>query len=77
MEAGRLRILVAGSHPLREAAAAHRQIMTGRTTGKIILIPANPDPVRTPPRGPIRRRASGSVPARPRAGRRPGPPRRR
>jgi NADPH:quinone reductase-like Zn-dependent oxidoreductase len=37
--AGRLRILVAGSHPLREAAAAHRAIMTGHTTGKIVLIP--------------------------------------
>ncbi|BCM72789.1 enolylreductase [Streptomyces sp. EAS-AB2608] len=39
VEAGRLRVLVAGSHPLREAAAAHRQIMTGHTTGKIVLIP--------------------------------------
>jgi NADPH:quinone reductase-like Zn-dependent oxidoreductase len=36
---GRLRVLIAGSHPLREAAAAHRQIMTGRTTGKIVLVP--------------------------------------
>ncbi|WP_371749913.1 zinc-binding dehydrogenase [Streptomyces sp. NBC_01283] len=26
-------------YPLREAAAAHRQIMTGHTTGKIVLVP--------------------------------------
>lgn len=38
-EAGRLRVLVAAGHPLGEAAAAHRQIMTGHTTGKIVLIP--------------------------------------
>ncbi|MFC8427142.1 NADP-dependent oxidoreductase [Streptomyces sp. NPDC057253] len=38
-EAGRLRVLIAGSHPLREAAAAHREIMTGHTTGKIVLLP--------------------------------------
>ncbi|MFF4798862.1 zinc-binding alcohol dehydrogenase family protein [Streptomyces sp. NPDC001351] len=38
-EAGRLRILIAGSHPLREAADAHRQIMTGHVTGKIVLVP--------------------------------------
>ncbi|MEV6947213.1 NADP-dependent oxidoreductase [Streptomyces sp. NPDC051172] len=38
-EAGRLRVLIAGSHPLREAADAHRQIMTGHVTGKIVLIP--------------------------------------
>ncbi|WP_318204948.1 NADP-dependent oxidoreductase [Streptomyces sp. SCL15-4] len=37
--AGRLRVLIAGSHPLREAAAAHRRIMTGHTTGKIVLVP--------------------------------------
>jgi len=37
--AGRLRLLIAGSYPLREAAAAHRQIMTGHTTGKIVLVP--------------------------------------
>ncbi len=37
--AGRLRILIAGSYPLREAAAAHRRIMTGHTTGKIVLVP--------------------------------------
>ncbi|WP_344401224.1 NADP-dependent oxidoreductase [Streptomyces longisporus] len=38
-EAGRLRILIADTHPLREAAAAHRQIMSGHITGKIVLIP--------------------------------------
>ncbi|WP_405674621.1 NADP-dependent oxidoreductase [Streptomyces canus] len=37
--AGRLRVLIAASHPLREVAAAHRQIMTGHTTGKIVLVP--------------------------------------
>ncbi|MGW2571950.1 quinone oxidoreductase family protein [Streptomyces sp. NPDC001537] len=37
--AGRLRILIADTHPLREAADAHRQIMTGHITGKIVLIP--------------------------------------
>jgi NADPH:quinone reductase-like Zn-dependent oxidoreductase len=38
-EAGRLRVLIAGSHPLREAAVAHRESMTGHTTGKIVLVP--------------------------------------
>ncbi|MCX5366783.1 NADP-dependent oxidoreductase [Streptomyces sp. NBC_00124] len=38
-EAGWLRVLIAGSHPLREVAVAHRQIMTGRTSGKIVLVP--------------------------------------
>lgn len=37
--AGRLRVLIAASHPLRDAAAAHRQIMTGHTTGKVVLVP--------------------------------------
>ncbi|TDU05948.1 alcohol dehydrogenase-like protein [Streptomyces sp. 846.5] len=36
---GGLRVLVAGSYPLREAAAAHRKIMAGHTTGKIVLVP--------------------------------------
>jgi NADPH:quinone reductase-like Zn-dependent oxidoreductase len=36
---GRLRILVAGSYPLREAAEAHRAIMAGHTVGKIVLTP--------------------------------------
>ncbi|MEH0448438.1 NADP-dependent oxidoreductase [Streptomyces sp. B21-102] len=38
-EAGRLRVLIAGSYPLSEAAAAHREIMTGHTSGKIVLVP--------------------------------------
>ncbi|MET7451912.1 NADP-dependent oxidoreductase [Streptomyces sp. NPDC005574] len=38
-EAGRLRILVAGTYPLRDAADAHRQSLTGHTTGKIVLVP--------------------------------------
>ncbi|MER6282450.1 quinone oxidoreductase family protein [Streptomyces sviceus] len=38
-EAGRLRVLIAGSYPLSEAAAAHRDIMTGHTSGKIVLVP--------------------------------------
>lgn len=38
-EAGRLNVLIAGSYPLHEAAAAHRQVMTGRTSGKIVLVP--------------------------------------
>ncbi|NEC39245.1 NADP-dependent oxidoreductase [Streptomyces rubrogriseus] len=36
--AGRLRIVIADSHPLREAATAHREIMAGHTTGKIVLV---------------------------------------
>ncbi|MFJ9097362.1 zinc-binding alcohol dehydrogenase family protein [Streptomyces sp. NPDC102405] len=39
VEAGRLRVLIAGSHPLREAAAAHRQVMNGHTSGKVVLVP--------------------------------------
>ncbi|MFE1837868.1 quinone oxidoreductase family protein [Streptomyces sviceus] len=38
-EAGRLRVLIVGSYPLSEAAAAHREIMTGHTSGKIVLVP--------------------------------------
>lgn len=38
-EAGRLHLLVAASYPLRDAAAAHRDIMTGHTSGKIVLVP--------------------------------------
>lgn len=37
--AGRLRIMIADSYPLREAATAHREIMAGHTTGKIVLVP--------------------------------------
>jgi NADPH:quinone reductase-like Zn-dependent oxidoreductase len=36
---GRLRVIVAATYPLTEAAAAHRAIMTGHTSGKIALIP--------------------------------------
>ncbi|MFZ2013807.1 MAG: NADP-dependent oxidoreductase [Nocardioides sp.] len=36
---GRLKILVAQTYPLAEAAAAHRQIATGHTTGKLALLP--------------------------------------
>ncbi|MDX2549083.1 quinone oxidoreductase family protein [Streptomyces sp. WI04-05B] len=38
-EAGRLRVLIAASYPLDEAAAAHREIMAGHTSGKIVLVP--------------------------------------
>lgn len=37
--AGRLRLFVAKSYPLAEAADAIREIMTGHTTGKIVLVP--------------------------------------
>ncbi|NUR60853.1 MAG: NADP-dependent oxidoreductase [Catenulispora sp.] len=37
--AGRLTVLVAASYPLREAAAAHRHILEGHTSGKIVLVP--------------------------------------
>ena len=36
---GRIRVIVAATFPLIEAAAAHRMIMTGHTSGKIALIP--------------------------------------
>ena len=36
---GSLRVLVASTYPLGEAAAAHRQILTGHTTGKLVLLP--------------------------------------
>ncbi len=39
-EEGTLRVFVSQTFPLAEAAAAHRAIMTGRTLGKIALIPA-------------------------------------
>lgn len=38
-EAGILRVLVAGTYPLAEAAAAHRELASGHTHGKIVLIP--------------------------------------
>nr|WP_237555875.1 zinc-binding dehydrogenase [Streptomyces sp. SID5914] len=37
--ADRLRIVIADSYPLRKAATAHREIMAGHTTGKIVLVP--------------------------------------
>ena len=36
---GELRVLVAATYPLDDAADAHRQIATGHTTGKIALLP--------------------------------------
>ncbi len=36
---GQLRVIVAATYPLADAAAAHRAIMTGHTGGKIALIP--------------------------------------
>ena len=39
IEAGRLRVLVQGTYPLSAAAEAHRAIETGRTTGKLVLVP--------------------------------------
>jgi NADPH:quinone reductase-like Zn-dependent oxidoreductase len=40
VETGRLRVVVDRVLPLAEAAAAHRAIESGRTTGKIVLAPA-------------------------------------
>ena len=37
--AGKLRVRIAATYPLREAATANRQLMTGHTHGKIVLIP--------------------------------------
>jgi NADPH:quinone reductase-like Zn-dependent oxidoreductase len=39
VEEGTLRVLVAETYPLIHAAAAHRQLATGHTHGKIVLIP--------------------------------------
>jgi NADPH2:quinone reductase len=36
---GELRVLVAATYPLEAAADAHRQIATGHTTGKLVLLP--------------------------------------
>ncbi len=36
---GQLKVLVAQTYPLADAAAAHRQISTGHTTGKLALLP--------------------------------------
>ena len=38
-EDGKLRVVVAATYPLAEAAAAHRALATGHTRGKIILVP--------------------------------------
>lgn len=38
-EVGQLQVLVAGTYPLAEAPAAHRQLAAGHTHGKIILLP--------------------------------------
>jgi NADPH:quinone reductase-like Zn-dependent oxidoreductase len=37
--AGRLEVVVAGTYPLDDVAAAHRQGMAGHTHGKLVLIP--------------------------------------
>lgn len=37
--AGELHVLVGATYPLRDAADAHRQILTGHTTGKLVLLP--------------------------------------
>lgn len=36
---GKLRVVVSDTYPLAQAAAAHRQLREGRTTGKVVLIP--------------------------------------
>ena len=36
---GELRVFVAATYPLDDAASAHRQIATGHTTGKLVLLP--------------------------------------
>jgi NADPH:quinone reductase-like Zn-dependent oxidoreductase len=38
-EAGKISVRVAGTHPLVDAAAAHRELMAGHTHGKIVLVP--------------------------------------
>jgi NADPH2:quinone reductase len=39
VEAGALRVQVAATFTLAQAAAAHRELMTGHTHGKIVLVP--------------------------------------
>jgi NADPH:quinone reductase-like Zn-dependent oxidoreductase len=36
---GTLRVVVAATYPLDEAAEAHRRVATGHTTGKVVLVP--------------------------------------
>jgi NADPH2:quinone reductase len=36
---GKLRVVVAATYPLAEAAAAHRELATGHAHGKIVLVP--------------------------------------
>jgi NADPH:quinone reductase-like Zn-dependent oxidoreductase len=36
---GSLRVVVGSTYPLDDAAEAHRQILTGHTTGKLVLLP--------------------------------------
>jgi NADPH:quinone reductase-like Zn-dependent oxidoreductase len=38
-EAGKIKVRVAAAYPLAEAAAAHRELMSAHTSGKIVLIP--------------------------------------
>ncbi len=37
VEAGALRVELAGTHPLEEAAAAHRRLEEGHVRGKVVL----------------------------------------
>jgi NADPH:quinone reductase-like Zn-dependent oxidoreductase len=37
--AGTLEVVVARTYPLAEAAAAHREVMTGHAPGKLALVP--------------------------------------
>ncbi len=39
VEAGRLQVVVAGTYPLDEVAAAHREGMAGHSHGKLVLVP--------------------------------------
>jgi NADPH2:quinone reductase len=38
-DAGRLEVVVAGSYPLEDVAAAHREGMAGHSHGKLVLVP--------------------------------------
>jgi len=39
IDAGTIRVDIAASHPLSDLASVHRDAESGRTRGKIILIP--------------------------------------